>query len=309
MACRQYAAAHGLSVVEELSEDSSGAVPVGEREKGRQLSAIIARREIDAVVVHQVDRLSRDIVDLLATVRDWLRAGVHVHAGDVGEIESELDIVLVIKGWQGSDERVKIRERTTRGKWHKARTGKVVGGRPPFGYEHLRDRDGRVVNFKIVESEAKVVRLIYELYLHGDGEEEPLAASAIARRLAETGIATPGEARGYNRKRGPAMWGADAVSRILKKEAYAGVWHYGVYIGGTDEQRPEDSHATVEIPAIVERATWESIQKRKVRNKKMAKRNRKRDYLLSGLIRCGCRGMRCVVRRSRRFGATMSVPG
>lgn len=44
------------------------------------------------------------------TVRNWLRVGVEVYALDVGKIESELDIVLVIKGWQGSDERKKIRE-------------------------------------------------------------------------------------------------------------------------------------------------------------------------------------------------------
>jgi hypothetical protein len=43
-------------------------------------------------------------VDLLATVRSWLRAGVEIYTGDVGKIESELDNVLVIKGWQGGDE-------------------------------------------------------------------------------------------------------------------------------------------------------------------------------------------------------------
>ena len=47
------------------------------------------------------------VSDLLQMVRTWLRAGVEVHTCDIGKIESELDIVLVIKGWQGSDERKK----------------------------------------------------------------------------------------------------------------------------------------------------------------------------------------------------------
>ena len=108
--CRQYVDQLGYSVVAEFRDDHSGATPVADRAQGKRLTEMIKFREVDAVVVHQVDRLSRDIVDLLGTVRNWLRVGVEVYALDVGKIESELDIVLVIKGWQGSDERKKIRE-------------------------------------------------------------------------------------------------------------------------------------------------------------------------------------------------------
>ena len=119
--CRKYAERLGFSVVAELSDDYSGATPVAERPKGKELVALLKERKANALVVYCVDRLSRDIVDLLASVRDWLKMGVEVHTCDIGKIESELDIVLVIKGWQGSDERRRVRERTTRGRNAKAK--------------------------------------------------------------------------------------------------------------------------------------------------------------------------------------------
>src|SRR6185436_1167830 len=174
--CRHYIDQLGYSVVAEFREDKSGAIPVAERPQGKRLAEMAKFREIDAVVVHQVDRLSRDIVDLLATIRNWLRLGIEVYALDVGRIESELDIVLVIKGWQGSDERKKIRERSMRGKRAKARTGRVVGTRAPYGYDHVRDENGKVVNFTPLEEEAKIVQLIFDWYVLGDETGQKLSA-------------------------------------------------------------------------------------------------------------------------------------
>ena len=103
----------------------SGTTPVSLRPSGYELQQEINAGNIQAVIVYQVDRLSRDIVDLLPVVRTWLRAGVGIYALDIGQITSENDIMLVIKAWQGGDERQKIRERTMRGKNTKARLGSV----------------------------------------------------------------------------------------------------------------------------------------------------------------------------------------
>jgi len=77
---------------------------------------MIKVHDVDAVVIQQVDRLSRDTVGLLVTIRNWLRIGIEVYALDIGKIENELDIALFIKGWQGSEELKIIRERSMRGK-------------------------------------------------------------------------------------------------------------------------------------------------------------------------------------------------
>jgi site-specific DNA recombinase len=287
--CRQYIDQLGYSIVAEFKEDNSGAIPVADRTQGKRLAEMVKFRGVDAVVVHQVDRLSRDIVDLLATVRNWLRAGVEVYALDVGKIESELDIVLVIKGWQGSDERKKIRERSMRGKRAKARTGRVVGSRAPYGYDHIRDENGKVVNFKPLEEEAKIVQLIYQWYVYGDESGQRLSAGGVAKRLSEMCIPTPGETNsGYHRSRGSGMWHAYTVLSVIERETYAGIWRFGVRIGPTRNERPKEEWIEVEVPSLVDRETWETAQELRGQNKLFSRRNKQHDYLLSGLIRCVC---------------------
>jgi site-specific DNA recombinase len=287
--CRQYIDQLGYSIVAEFKEDNSGAIPVTDRPQGKRLAEMVKFREVDAVVVHQVDRLSRDIVDLLATVRNWLRAGVEVYALDVGKIESELDIVLVIKGWQGSDERKKIRERSMRGKRAKARTGRVVGTRAPYGYDHIRDENGKVVNFTPLEEEAKIVQLIYQWYVYGDESGQRLSAGGVAKRLSEMRIPTPGETNsGYHRSRGSGMWHAYTVLSVIERETYAGIWRFGVRIGPTRNERPKEEWIEVEVPPLVDRETWEAAQELRGQNKLYSRRNKQHDYLLSGLIRCVC---------------------
>lgn len=287
-ACRTYAERFDYVVVGEFREDQSGATPVAVRPQGRLLTEMIKTRKVDAIIVHQVDRLSRDIVDLLATVRNWLQTGVEVYALDVGKIESELDIVLVIKGWQGSDERKKIRERSMRGKRAKARAGRVVGTRPPYGYDHIRDENGKVVNFKIVEEQAKVVRLIYQWYLEGDESGKRLSASKISKRLSEMGFPTPGELKGYHRKHKGGMWRPGTILSIVSTETYAGIWRFGMRIGPTRHRRPKEEWIEVAVPAIIEKKTWDAAQEQREMNKKFSRRNAKHDYLLSGLLRCSC---------------------
>lgn len=293
-ACRLFAERLGYSVAFEISEDHSGATPIAERPQAARLNELIKRREVDAVIVYQVDRLSRDIVNLLATIQTWLRAGVEVYSLDVGKIESELDIVLVIKGWQGSDERKKIRERSMRGKRAKARSGKVVGTRAPYGYKHVRDMDGRVVTLEPIDEWAQIVKLIFHWYVYGDEYGKKLPISSIARRLSEMGTPTPGEVgKGYHRKRGAGIWHRSAVLSILTNEVYAGAWNYGVKIGSSRDERPRDEWITVNVLAIIEREVWELAKVQRKRNYELSRRNARRDYLLSGYIRCVCGWSMC----------------
>ena len=280
--CRKYAERLGFEIVAELREDYSGATPIAERPDGKKLAALLKSGQADAVIVYQVDRLSRDIVDLLATVRLWLRAGVEVHTCDIGKIESELDIVLVIKGWQGSDERKKIVERTSRGRYAKAKAGKVVGnGWSPYGYRYV------VEAFEIVEGEAKIVCLIFRWFVDGDEDGHPLSLRAIARKLSEMGVSVP---RSVGRVRSARLWDHSTVYRILSNETYIGVWHYGkqIWSGGKRGTRSTAEQVAVPVPAIVDRETWEQAQARLEYNKQMASRNAKREYLLRGRVRCGC---------------------
>jgi site-specific DNA recombinase len=221
-ACQAFAEKAGFTRTITLLEDHSGATPIADRPQGARLVEMVKRREVDAVIVYQIDRLSRDIVNLLATIQTWLKAGIAVFSLDIGQIESELDVVLIVKGWQGSDERAKIRERSMRGKWAKAQAGKVVGVRAPYGYQHVRDSHGKVETLEPVDETAQIVKLIYQWYVYGDEKGIPLSTGTITRRLSEMGIPTPGELKEYkNRRREDCIWTRDTVVSILSREAYA----------------------------------------------------------------------------------------
>lgn len=296
--CQRFATLKGFDIAAVYQDDISGTIPITSRPEGGQLQRGIESRQIKTVIVYQVDRLSRDIVDLLATVRDWLRAGVEIYALDIGQITSELDIVLVIKGWQGGDERQKIRERTMRGRDAKAKAGKAVGqGLSPYAYIYSNGE------LSINENEAQVVRMIYDWYINGDEKGGMMSLIGIAKRLTETGIPTPSKSKGMNGGRTKyGIWHFASVNWILTSETYRGVLRYGrrMVRGGRIENRPQDEHILIDVPAIVSRETWELAQARRAYNSKIGKRRMKRDYLLRGLIYCGC-GRRMVGTQARYF--------
>jgi len=285
-ACQRFVDQISLVTPEVYQDDVSGTVPIKTRPEGGQLQSVIDSGQVNVVVVYQVDRLSRDIVDLLSTVRDWLRTGVEIYALDIGRITSELDIVLVIKGWQGGDERLKIRERTMRGRDAKARAGKVVGqGIAPYAYTYSNGE------LSINETEAQVVRMVYDWYVNGDENGGMMSLISIAKRLTEMGIPTPSQSKGLNSRRARyGVWFYASVNWILKSETYCGILRYGRRIvkGGRITNRSPDEHILINVPAIVTRETWELAQARRAYNSKIAKRRSKREYLLRGLIYCGC---------------------
>ncbi len=269
---RKYADAHGMTVASELIDDGvSGAMAFSERPAAAAAQALFRTGKAEALIVTNVDRLSRDVVDLLVTIRELLRAGIEVYCLDMGQVTSEYDIMLVIRGWQGSDEREKIKERSMRGKREKLARGMIVGGTAAFGYAHERDAQGRIVNLVINEDEAPVVRLIFQWYTIGEGETPPMTLYAIAMRMQNAGVRT------RTRK---APWSVPMVSRILRNATYKGEYTY--HCSDTDET------FVVNVPAIVDSKTWEAAQVQKARNARKAKRNAKRDYLLTGIIKCEC---------------------
>jgi len=288
--CENFAEQAGYTIAHTFIEDHSGVTPIADRPEGAQLIELTRHRDIDAVIVYQVDRLSREIVDLLATVQTWLRSGINVYALDIGKIDSELDIMLVIKGWQGSDERRKIVERTRRGKWAKAKAGKIVAARAPYGYRFVRSAQGQIETLEPVDERAEIVKLIYKWYVQGDETGKKLSAFQIAKKLYAMGIASPGEYDNYKiRKAAPAVWSPNTIIFIIGNEAYAGTWLYGARVGTNGKKlRPRSEWIRIPIPPIIEPDIWEAAQEQRKQNQELAKRNRKNDYLLAGRIRCAC---------------------
>jgi site-specific DNA recombinase len=198
--------------------------------------------------------------------------------------KSDGGILDLFRAWQAAEERRKIRERTKRGREAKAQSGLVVSSRAtPYGYDYS---EGHITP----NEQADVVRMIYTWYVHGDDNGDKLSINGITGRLSEMRVTTPGELKrgGTPRKRGAGVWNRAAVHSILSNPVYCGEWRWGITRSNGDVRNtsPTEEMTTIAVPPIVDRALWQAAQERRVYNKRMSKRNGKRDYLLRGMVRC-----------------------
>ncbi|MBN1584070.1 MAG: recombinase family protein, partial [Anaerolineae bacterium] len=111
----------------------------------------------------------------------------------------------------------------------------------------------------------------------------------------EEGILSKGDTSAVVAKKfGPGSWSPSTVRRIISNAVYKGTWYYGktrrCKVNGKTVQvrQPKSDWIAVEVPAIVDEATWEDAQKCLAKNKSMAKRNTRRNYLLRGMVFCPC---------------------
>jgi hypothetical protein len=186
---------------------------------------------------------------------------------------------------------------TARGLLTSAREGKAgTGGRPPNGY---RSGNGEV---DVVLVEAEIVRLIFDLYLAPGGSLVGVAAE-LNRRL----IPTPSEARSI-KKASKRVWRNSTVKSILTNEKYLGSFKFGSRNGGryyafrdgeVIPRRKADGITKAEpiviedkFEAIIDQETFDKVQGKLQSRKGKTSPKRYRQYLLTGLVRCGdCGGM------------------
>lgn len=114
-----------------------------------------------------------------------------------------------------------IKRRMQAGRFAAAREGKYVGSIPPYGYDRKKlDHDS---GFTLVPNpeEAKIVKMIFEWYVHGaimeDGTKRRLGSTVIASRLHEMGCPT----------RNGERWSLNTVRSILINPVYTGMIRWG----------------------------------------------------------------------------------
>jgi site-specific DNA recombinase len=296
---RTYAQEHGYTVVAELAEDDRGAsgaeIDLPQLGKVREMAQA---GEFDILVVREIDRLSRNLAKQLIVEQELQRAGIVIEYV-LGEYPDTAEGRLNkhIRATIAEYEREKIAERMTRGRRNMARAGHVlVHGRAPYGYR-LAEVDGKR-SLEIFKPEAQVVRMVFDWYTAGNGQNGPLSLLGIAQKLGEMGIPTKGDTDETITKRTErGRWSASTVRRILKRETYAGTFYYGKTKNGENGTKignPRQTWIPVDVPAIVSRETWEAAQERLATNKRNAKRNTKHDYLLKSRVTCdSCGAMMC----------------
>ena len=292
--CLEYAVLHHIRVLPEwvFQEDYTGAEL--DRPQLDELRSLIEQNSnVKVIIVYDLDRLSRDMVHIVILEQELARFDAKVHYvigqyddSDEGQLSKE------IRGAIGKYERAKIKERMSRGKRGKARAGHYVAvGPTPYGLQRVKDGDHW--RLEIEESEAQIVRQIYEWYVYGEIPGQPLSLFEIARKLTLSGILPPGKLPRFRfhlstERFKSKTWNTTTIRLILTNETYIGVWYYNRRTVKNKKvvERPRNEWIPVKAPAIVDAPVFKLAQKRIRHNRHFTQPNPVNHYLMHGRLRC-----------------------
>src|ERR1700716_3842616 len=183
-----FAREQGYSVPDEWvfeDEGYSGATLV--RPGLERVRDLAAEGQIQAILVHAPDRLSRKYAYQVLLTEESARAGVEVlFVKAPRNATAEDQLLLQFQGMIAEYERAQILERSRRGKRHRAREGQVsVLSGAPFGYRYVRKSDPMAAYYEVIEAEAQIVRMVYECYT-----AQAMSIGAITRLLNQKGVPT-----------------------------------------------------------------------------------------------------------------------
>ena len=170
----------------------------------------------EIVLCHAPDRLARRYAYQVLLLEELARVGVEVCFAKEPErgASPEDELLRQFQGMIAEYERAQIRERTRRGKLHRARTGhQAVLSCAPYGYRYLKKTEHSEGFWEIDAVQAEVVREMFARYIN-DG----ISIGELARWLTERGIPT---------RTGKAVWDRSSVWAMLRNSAYRGEAAFG----------------------------------------------------------------------------------
>ena len=166
-----------------------------------------------------------------------------------------------------------------------AERGYYTGSREPYGYKKIFRRDGKrkYPTLEIVQEEAEIIRLAFQMYDDGSG------ATAICTKL---------NAIGSKPKEGK-LWTPPIIYSMLDNPLYNGKIKWGarkqvkvVEDGEIRVHSPRNSECPVfegKHEAIIDDAMWSAVRKRRdARNMPKVKVSKELQNPLSGLLWCSC---------------------
>lgn len=288
-ALKSYASANKITIKHIFADDGvSGTIPITQRSDGRRLIEEASRRTFDTLLLFRIDRLSRDTLDLLKTVKQLEEYGVSVRSiTEPFETSSPVGkFTLTMVSSMAQMEKDTIRDRSRLGMKRGAESGRWMGGRAPFGYQILNGR------LEIKETEALIVREIFLAYATGN------TTQSIADSMNARNVPIPAAWRFSFMQH--AQWRDSTVQKLLHNELYRGTFQWnksqtvrveGKRIGQTSS--PDSERIATTVPSIVTVNIFNKVQDRLKANLKFSSRNAKREYPLRGLVFCGVCGLTC----------------
>jgi site-specific DNA recombinase len=258
---------------------------------------LIREKRTDALIVYSTDRLARNPLHVGLIAEECDKAGCQlVLVTEPDDSSPEGQLIRYVRGWAGQLERLKISERTQRGKKYLAHQGRLTtGGKAAYGYNlvHSMDDGKKKVTWAINPSEAEVVKRIFELVVN-----KGFTAYKVALELNQEQIPAPRAEH----------WNNQSIYQILTNSSYCGEKYLfkrkfiEPKAPGTGPRRNKKSSMVFRdksewilipnaVPAIIDHELFDKVQLQLKANSRKAPRNRVRQYLFSGgILRCGICG-------------------
>jgi site-specific DNA recombinase len=251
------------------------------RPRMRELLNNCKRGIYQRVLVVDQDRLSRSVKDLQVIKEIFKDNKIKLmFQNSVLDLNNEDDDFMSdIQGVFSKRELRIIAKRVARGKYQKAKQGKLPLGGNNILYGYTSDRDGRMV---IDPEEAKVVKNIFKWIVN-----EGLSSYKIADRLNSLGIPTRFEKLGRIKKSVKYdrvyknKWTRSSVKHILSKDLY----YKDEYIYAKNSKFNFINPVRIKKEPLISKELFEKAKKQSYFNRSSIN-NSKVVYILTGKMRC-----------------------
>ncbi len=163
--------------------------------------------KFDLIVTREVCRFARNTVDTLVITRQLKEMGIEVYfvEDNIWTMDNDGELRLTIMATLAQEESRKTSERVRAGQKISRDNGVLYGNGNILGYDRLGD------TYVINEDQAETVRIIYDLYLKGNGFNKIVNELVRLKRKDSSGL---------------VRWDATKVSRILHNATYKGYQGY-----------------------------------------------------------------------------------
>lgn len=163
--------------------------------------------KFDLIVTREVCRFARNTVDTLVITRQLKEIGIEVYfvEDNIWTMDNDGELRLTIMATLAQEESRKTSERVRAGQKISRDNGVLYGNGNILGYDRLGD------TYVINEDQAETVRIIYHLYLKGNGFNKIVNELVRLKRKDSSGL---------------VRWDATKVSRILHNATYKGYQGY-----------------------------------------------------------------------------------
>ena len=278
-ACIRHIADAGGELVDEFVDRGESARSADRPALQAMLARIAEDSDVDAVVVHKVDRLARNLEDHVAIRALFRRRGVAlVSVSENLEETASGRLVEGIHALMAEFYSANLANEIKKGMGQKAKQGGYPH-RAPLGYLNVRELIGghQVAHIVPDPERAALVTEAFEIYATGEWTLERLASEMSHRGLTNRGRAD------YPEK----PLGVSGLASLLTNVAYTGVVHWGgVTYPGVHEP-------------LVSTETFKRVQELLAARATRGTRERRHHHYLKGLLVCGVCGRRLSIQRSK----------